>query len=443
MSTAYPRPAVLRTSWSRADLSRRWLGVGFIVGLAIRAALLPFLGTYDMKVDLGWGADTNAHGLAHSYHGDYFPLSYQTFQIPAALASHLDVSGTLMLKALMLFFDIGCFVVLLVLFTRWRVDRRLALLYWVQPYFLVLAWLGYVDFEMGFFALVAILVLELRPSPGGALLAGVPLAADLLLKPQALALVSVLVLVLVAAAVRRSTRRSIAVRAGALLVAPALAFAAYSAYFYKAGYERTYLFHTYRHSDMGGALTANMLNVWYPVAYAFRDTGQQIYQVTRPQVANPIAETLTAMLLILAGLAVTRWGRNLRPAVLIAVTFFLATAVLPMTMVRAHENHFFFAGLFGTLLLGVVHTRRYAVALSCALLAQFLYLFMRYRFGLNGVSTSPVVSWVHAGDHFSISTALAVFNVVAVGIAVFEVIRFLRRQRGSPIAVEHVASAVD
>jgi hypothetical protein len=140
-----------------------------------------------MRVDVGWGADTNARGLAAAYHGDYFPLSYQTFQLPAALGDHSSVSATVWLKIIMLIFDIGCFAALVALLRRWNASPRLALAYWLQPYFMVLSWLGYVDFEMGFFMLLAIVILAYGSSSWvAALTAGLPLAVDVMLKSSSL-----------------------------------------------------------------------------------------------------------------------------------------------------------------------------------------------------------------------------------------------------------------
>ena len=305
---------------ARDQRRNRKLVVGaFLLGLGIRLALLPYLGTNDVRVDLSWGAATNAHGLAHTYTGDYFPLLYQTFQVPAALSARLDVSGHTLLKALMLLFDIGCFALLVALFRHWGVRKELALVYWLQPYFLVLAWLGYVDFELGFFALLVVLIVAMRPTPAGALVAGIPLGIAFMLKPQALTLIATVALIAVVALLSRGGHFGTARWAAMMLFAPALLFAGYSAYFYRAGYSLTHLADTYRNTkNLGGALTANMLNIWYPVAEAFRGPGQQIYQVSRPAVANTVAEVLTAVLFLIAALWFTRYADRLSPAVLLA-----------------------------------------------------------------------------------------------------------------------------
>jgi hypothetical protein len=217
---------------------------------------------------------------------------------------------------------------------------------------------------------------------------------------------------------------STAVRSLLLLVAPALTFAAYSAYFYRAGYPITYLAHTYRGAaKLGGALTADMLNIWCPVAEAFRAQGQQIYEVTRPTVVNSVAEVLTAILLFVAAAYLVRERRRLPFDQFIAVALATGTLILPMTMTRAHENHFFLAALLGTALVGVIRTRVYAVALTTCLTVQFVYLFSRYGLGVNHLSRTAVIRAIHHVNTYGISTGLAVVNVCAAAVLVVELLR--------------------
>jgi hypothetical protein len=431
-SAAIVKPPVLVRRRGREG--KRLLVVGaFLVGLAIRLALLPYLGTNDVHSYLQMGAETNAHGLARAYTGGYFPFSYETFQVPVALSSPLGVSSHTLLKALMFLFDLGCFTLLLALLPRWGVRKEFALFYWLQPYFLVLGWLAYVDFEMGFFALLTVLILQMRPTPLGGLLAGVPLGLDLLLKPQALTLVVTVVLLATAGFLRRGAALRTARWAALMLVAPALMFVGYSAYFYRAGYSATHLAATYVNTpNFSVALTADMLNIWYPIAEAFRDSGQEIYNVTQPGAAHGASKVITAGLFLFTAAWFTWYGRRLSPAVLLAGAFAATTAILPMTLTGAHENHFFLGGLLGTALLGVVRTPRFAIALTVSLLAQFTYLFARYGFGVNDLASTWPARTIRQLSRFDVSTGLALINVVAVAVVLFELFRFARRGDASP-----------
>jgi hypothetical protein len=400
----------------------------FLVGLDIRLGFLSTLGTNDVLSYVQMGAETNAHGLARAYTGGYFPLSYETFQVPVALSSPLGVSSHTLLKALMLLFDLGCFTLLMALLPRWGIRKEFALAYWLQPYFLALGWLAYVDFEMGFFALLTVLILQMRPTPLGGLLAGIPLGFDLLLKPQAVTLVVAVGLLATAAFLGRGALLRTARWAALMLVAPVLMFAGYSLYFYRAGYSATHLADTYRGTqDLAAALTADMLNIWYPVAEAFRDPGQQIYSVTQPGAANVASKLITAGLFLFTAAWFTRYGRRHSPAVLLACAFAATTAILPMTLIGAHENHFFLGGLFATALLGVVRTRRFAVALTVSLLTQFTYIFARYGFDGNQLTNTGPVRTFQQLSRYDVSTGLALANIAAVAVLLIELFRFARR----------------
>ena len=108
-------------------------------------------------------------------------------------------------------------------------------------------------------------------------------------------------------------------------------------------------------------------------------------------------------------------------------------------MTRAHENHFFLGALFGTVLLGVVRTRRFAAALTVALLTQFAYIFGRYGFGINHLTASWPIKTIHEIDRSSVSTGLALLNVAAVTVMLIELFSFARRGE-APFALKRPAA---
>ena len=110
----------------RGLLSRRFFAFALLfgIGLGVRVALVPYLGTKDMETYAQWGRHTNNAGLTSAYIGIYFPFAYQFFAREVTLASWLGVSTFSVMKAVNLGFDLGTFATLL-----WflREHRRLTL----------------------------------------------------------------------------------------------------------------------------------------------------------------------------------------------------------------------------------------------------------------------------------------------------------------------------
>lgn len=48
-----------------------------LLSLGVRAFYLPYLGTHDMEVVLGWGRDVRDVGLPRAYTGIWFPIEWQ------------------------------------------------------------------------------------------------------------------------------------------------------------------------------------------------------------------------------------------------------------------------------------------------------------------------------------------------------------------------------
>ena len=70
------RPAVRRSATIL-------LAVGALIGLIIRYRMLFYIGIDDMKAYHEWGKSALETGLPSSYHGIYFPIQYQVFEVCA------------------------------------------------------------------------------------------------------------------------------------------------------------------------------------------------------------------------------------------------------------------------------------------------------------------------------------------------------------------------
>ena len=67
-------------------MSKTIVAAFFILGLAIRIALIPTTGSDDIAAYAKWGAAVGSQGLAQAFEGIYFPIQYLVFAAVDAVA---------------------------------------------------------------------------------------------------------------------------------------------------------------------------------------------------------------------------------------------------------------------------------------------------------------------------------------------------------------------
>jgi hypothetical protein len=401
------------------------------------------MGVYDE-----WAHDVAEHGLADAYKGIYFPLQYEVFHAALRLAWALGSSGVTALKAVNLAFDLASFGVLVVLLGRLGLPRAYALLYWLHPFFLSIFWLGYVDAQLGFLLLLTLLGLTYARTRLQYLAAGVPLGLAVLMKPQADMFVVMLVILTAAALVGRRlsvtpVSREFARRASLLLVAPAVFYAACSAWLALGGRSLTYLAQTNLPSELARlspSLTANAPNIWYPVAERSREEGASIYTVIEPAVFNPVGAVLTILLLVAGTVLILRCSQ-LTPAAQALLVFTLPGIVGPMTLTHVHENHLFYGAIFVVATIPLVRDRRYALAIHALLLLWFVNLFGRYGMGLNSLSMSEPVRSLTAPYHDGLPGLIVAWSAIGSYLVFLIVLSRWMLARASTAATSPAESA--
>jgi hypothetical protein len=381
--------------------------LAILLGLGVRIAFVPYKGTADMDSYLAWGRDVATYGMAKAYHGIYFPLEYQLFRLAVGAASVLGISEVSALKIGNLAFDAGTFVLLVLLLRRLRLPPAYALIYWLHPYFLAIAWLGYIDMHSGLMVVATLLAISYCSRPLQYVAAGVPLGLAFTMKPQGITFVLAIVLVtalgLVGSRVFGLSRTgtTLARHGPLLLVAPIALFCGYSLWVAGDGHSVTYLAHTYSPGELARqseSLNANMTNIWYPVADALRDPGAPIYSVTEPAILNTVGSALTIGLIFIGALLLIRRD-GLSETALITSVLGLAAIVGPMTLTHVHENHLFFGALLAIVLMPLVRNRWFTIATNVLLILQFINLAGRYGLGLNHLSRDRlIVSLMHDYD---------------------------------------------
>jgi hypothetical protein len=219
------------------------------------------------------------------------------------------------------------------------------------------------------------------------------------MKRQELVIVVMLIAFVVAChlLVRRAGDQA-AARASALLVGPAAVFAAYSTYFAAHGRSLLFLVRSYRDVARAlPALTAQMPNIWYPVADFYADKGEPITSVVEPDAFHALAAVLTAgLLLFVATLLARESDRRPLPETMLLL-FTAGAAILPMVMTRAHENHFFLAAVLGVLVVARLGDRTLTILANGLLAVQALHLLGLYGLGENRVTTAlGLEKWLDA-----------------------------------------------
>ena len=140
------------------------------------------------------------------------------------------------------------------------------------------------------------------------------------------------------------------------------------------------------------ALTAQMTNIWYPIAYFLRESGQSPITVSdRIHVLPylPAKYVAAALVLGLVGLHVFRVERETETSLSekFVKIFGFAGSAVPMLMTSAHENHLFLASVFLVLLMAEPLPLRAKLSIQVLLLLQFLNLYSLY--GWRSCSSEP------------------------------------------------------
>ncbi len=369
----------------------------FGAGLAVRLASFGFMGMDDMKAYVEWGDRANVQGLAPAYSGIYFPLQWQIFQLCSGLVAATGWPYPGVFKAATLVFELGTLALLAQLLRDDGLPRTRALVFWCHPTFLMFAVLGFVDAHFAFFCLLAAVLANRAGDARGFAVAGLPLAAAFLMKPQTLSLLAIVFFYACARWLRRQDRGVFA-----LFAAPAAVFAAYSAALAMGGRSIWALALTViGTASVMPAMTANQLNLWFPVAWLVEPERPVYFVADTAAVLGPITIRDLAAGLTLALLAAYAWrleaarahrAAEVRPPSF-TLLFAFAAMVLPMVMTNAHENHFFLAGTLLVVLLARARPAEKAAA-HVLLALSGLNLFGLYGIGLNELSDPlrPVTS---------------------------------------------------
>ena len=385
-----PRAIVGKIGGSTERGGRRrlyFVVAGFLLGLAIRVAFIGHYGTEDADIFLGWGRDVASSGLAEGYRADYLPLQFQIFGSISALADHFGIRTIVALKAVNIVCDLGIFAVAIILLQRWAINPAYALVYWLTPYVAGLDWLSYVDFQLGLAALLAVLVISFGTRPIDFFVAGIPLAAAFLMKPQAYTLFGMLGLFVLARAIVE--RRTIGLRRWLLVfVAPIAMLGCYSLYFSINGHSLTFMIESLVGvNDVQPVLSGNQPNLWYLVGHFYQVDGAI---VTGPAIYDKIAAIATVAILTFFAIQVARTAARRSDGVNMLLLFAVGALVVPMTMTQAHDNHLFLAAVFGSLIMVLALDRRFTVALSVLLALEFLNLFAGYGFDNPEPAWNPI-----------------------------------------------------
>lgn len=359
------------------------LALGFLAGLLVRYSMLFYKGTFDMDAYYEWGQRALEVGLSRSYHGIYFPVQYQLFELCDWLAAQLSAQSFVIFKLSNLTFDLASFCLLVLLLKRQRSNPAWALLYWLHPWFLAVFSLGYIDFHFTFFVLLCVWFLR-RDAVRDYLLAGIPLAVAFLMKPQA----QILLIAVFAYAVFRYLRTRDA-RPFGMLAGPIVLFLSYEAYFISSLPHPRYvaavvLPASYLNiTNIMPSLTAQMTNIWCPVAYLIRNPDQSLPMVSDQIQLLPYISAkylAAATVLALLSLYVFRVERESEssPGDKFVTIFGFATLAVPMLMTSAHENHLFLGTVFVVLLTARCNPWFMKLTAQILLLIQFLNIYSLY-----------------------------------------------------------------
>jgi hypothetical protein len=359
------------------------LALGTLVGLVMKRRMLFHMGVFDMDLYYEWGRKALEVGLPGSYHGIYFPIQYQVFEACAWVMAKTGGHFFTIYKVPNLFCDLGTFCLLILLLRRRGANPLYALLYWLHPWFLAVFSLGYCDFQFTLCVVLCVWLLR-GEETRHYLLAGLPLAVAFLMKPQALILI---VATFVYGLFRYPRTRDL--RPLVILLPPTLLFLGYEIWFtFSLPRPRYVVAQVLPASyldvtNVMPALTAQMTNIWYPIAYLLRKPGQGVHTVSDQIYLLPYVQAKYLMAVIvlgLVGLHVFRVERETEtsPSDRFVKIFGFAALAVPFLMTSAHENHLFLASVFLVLLMAQPVPLLTKLAIQVLLLVQFLNIYSLY-----------------------------------------------------------------
>lgn len=396
------------------------------LGFGLKLLFLDTVGTQDQEVAIEWGRLTLEQGLVQAFNGNNYPITFQWLEALIWVTDRTGVNPYVGMKLLILIADSGTLIVLIALLRRLGVARDWALLYWVFPYSLVMGWLGFDHFTMGFLVLLLLWFVS-RSDRGLDLAAAAFLMGVLFLqRPQAMVLVIMLGLFIAGVAVQRFAADRRLVPAiwnertrvpWALLAGAAAFFIFYSVWFWRGGRSITFLIETYR--DLGewsSGLSGNAMNVWALVAEAYRAPGEDIYMVIGPAAMSRIAMLIAGGILIAAVVMVVLRGPQ-RPWLVLLSLFGVASIVMPNAYVHAHSNHFWLGAVLGIPIVAGLRSRGLAAAFIAFLAIQAWNLFGLYGFGFTDASDLFLeLGWraSYAGRFAAAAISTILFAVILV-----------------------------
>lgn len=418
---------------------RRALVVGALgLGAALRLLFLHRSGV-DLGQDAGWANAVLAKGLLRAYTGDYYPVQWAIFGGADSISRTAGLSFAEVEKLITVAFDFMNLGLIAVLLRRWQVPLGWMFFYWLNPYFLVIDWNGYADPQTTFFALAAIAVLGSQPKIARSVAAGGLFAIALLMKPQAL----VLALLVVAYAVARILlnrgwdERS---RAALAIVGPSLlAGLLWSIAFALAGRGALLLAHTYLSPSRANlAISVYFPNVWYPLKALYSLTLHTGFILRRPLFFYGAAVVFDAALLLWVVLTVARSASSWRWDDTILVLFACGAGIQPMVFAAAHENHFFLAAVFVSLLCLRLRSTPGFVAITAALLVQTLNLLGGFGLGGSPRSAPQPILWLVDRYSPELLVMLAIANVAAVSAAAVAIARRFGTLSGETLGAQNL-----
>jgi len=378
--------------------------------------MLFYMGVFDMDVYYEWGRKALEVGMPRSYHGIYFPFQYQIFETCAWAVGKFGAQFFIIYKLPNLLCDAGSFCLLVLLLKRRGANPLWALLYWLHPWFLAVFSLGYCDFQFTFWVLLCVWLLR-GEEARDYVLAGLPLAFAFLMKPQAL----ILIVATFAYGLFRYLRTR-DLRPLAILVPPTLLFLGYEIWFTLSLPRPRYVVAQVLPSsylsvtNIMPALTAQMTNIWFPIAYLIRKPGQGIHTVSDQIHLLPYLQIRSLAAAVVLGLVVLHVYRVERetgtsPSDRFVKSFGFAALAVPFLMTSAHENHLFLGSVFLVLLMSPRIPLLAKLAIQVLLFVQFLHIYSLY-----GAHPSWLAELLKRTQSDEMAVAYSIVSVICFGI---------------------------
>jgi len=355
-----------------------------VLGFVLRFAGLFFDGNQNYDSYREVGQLIRNKGLADGFTPGYGPISQLIMGQCDYFAQFVPNLWWLPIKAANFLFEIAVLIFLLKLLRKYPFE--VTILYWLNPWFLIPgSWAGFWDAGLGFFTLVAADILDFRKRSGkNYFLAGLSLGTAFCIKPQVVAVLSVLGIYFLIFQISRFQFKKMLCFALGFSLLPLL----FNFYFFLNAKGTIYFFQVFSvtMSAMPNLVNSE-INIWHTVSYiimSFKHIKGPIYSLnttTYPYNLMERGAQVVYFLLLTIYMLRAYLLKHDRSRYFFTKAFAFSLLLMPQILTRSHVYHLYSATLLMVPLIVAEKEIKLFIFWAISVAIHFYYIYNGYGLG--------------------------------------------------------------